>query len=665
MHASADTTVAFEERLVILTDRTFDEITFSEVSAVDAANLKDIVLGAMPPERPMTISLDRIVAGMDVDKVNVRRTDVNLAPPQIFVSESEAVLVMFLGKPRFKPVAEGHDLMFAVNTNWDVLLDSTSSKYYLLNDRSWLMTDDVAAGAWTPVSSLPKSFGKLPLDENWSDVRAAIPGESARSIPQIFVSFEPAELIVTHGKPEFEPIPGTKLMLVTNTENDLFFHMTNKKYYVLAAGRWFSASSIGGPWLIASDALPDDFKNIPEDSDAGEVLAAVPGTDQANEAVIMASIPQIATVNRTEVTVNVSYDGEPQFKPIETTKVQYAYNTPFNVFLVDGRYYCCHNGFWFVAPTPNGVWTICDSVPVAIYSIPPSSPKYNVTYVTVYESTPQTVTCGYTSGYNGATVAATGVVMFGLGMVVGAAIADDDDCCWHYHYHSCWFSYGSGAIWHSSHGGYICAGHRYGPYGGAGRWAAYNPYTGVYSRGGFAYGPRGAAGYRAAYNPSTGMAGARIGGTSPYGSWGRGIISNGDEWVRTGYRSGARGTVAGARTSEDSGVVHAQGRWGNGGTIARTDDGDVYAGKDGKVYKRSDDGWEQMNNSRRDNAGQNSSRDQNSRPKATAVQSHPPHTAGNLQREAKSRDRGERNVERSRTTRAGRERRPPSRNRTR
>lgn len=39
---------------------------------------------------------------------------------------------------------------------------------------------------------------------------------------------------------------------------------------------------------------------------------------------------------------------------------------------------------------------------------------YNVTYVKVYESTPTTVTCGYTAGYMGT---------FVLGMAVGAAIA--------------------------------------------------------------------------------------------------------------------------------------------------------------------------------------------------------------------------------------------------
>ena len=44
----------------------------------------------------------------------------------------------------------------------------------------------------------------------------------------------------------------------------------------------------------------------------------------------------------------------------------------------------------------------------------------------------------------------------------------------------------------------------YGPYGGAGGWAAYNPRTGTYARGGAVYGPYGSRGFAQAWNPRTG-----------------------------------------------------------------------------------------------------------------------------------------------------------------
>jgi hypothetical protein len=645
VRVSAETQISTTDRLVQISDRKVEQVTFPDVPAADAERLKAAIMAISPPDKAITISLDRIIAQLDVSQVKVRKVDVNLAPPKIFASEKPAVMIIFMGKPRFKPVI-GSDLMFAINTNWDVFMDPGASKYYILNGKSWLVTDNLEKGTWAATTTLPDALTKLPADNNWSDVLAAIPPVSAKDVPVVFVSYEPAELIVTRGAPEFEPLPGTKLMLVANTDSDLFFNTAEKQYYMLAAGRWFKTGALAGPWTAASTTLPDDFKNIPEDSDAAGVLAEVPGTAAANEAVIMASIPQKATVNRTEVTVNVTYDGQPQFKPIETTTVQYAYNSPYNVFLVEGKYYCCYNAVWFVSSRPTGTWAVCDSVPAAIYTIPPTSPKYNVTYVTVYESTPTTVVTGYTAGYSGQTVAATGAVMFGLGMLVGAAIEDDDDHCY-YHYNSCYVSYGCGAHYHGPSGAYVAGGAVYGPYGGAGRYAAYNPSTGVYSRGAAAYGPNGAAGYRTAYNPSTGNAGYKAGGGNAYSSWGRAGVTNGEDWARAGYKSGPNGTVGAIQGSGGAGAIHYEGKYNNGATVARNQEGDIYAGKDGNVYKKTDDGWEQQNAANR--AATQSAASSQAQTNRTAAQStaapatsarQKPQQTGNLQQEAAARTQG-------------------------
>lgn len=683
---SGATMVSKTDKLVLITDRKVENVVFPNVPAADAERLKSVIKAISPPDKAITISLERIIAQMDASQVMVRPVEVNLAPPVIVASDKPAIMVIFMGKPRFKPVP-GSDLMFAVNTNWDVFLDPGSSKYYLLNEKAWLVTENIEKGPWAATTILPAAMSKLPADDNWSDVRAAIPPKPAKDLPVIFVSKEPTELIVTQGSPEFEPISGTKLMVVVNTENDLFYHTAEKQYYLLTAGRWFKAGAVAGPWTSASASLPEDFKQIPEDSDTADVLASIPGTDAAKEAVIMASIPQKAAVSRADVTINVTYDGAPQFKPIETTTVQYAYNTPYNVFLVDGKYYCCHNAVWFVSAQPTGTWVVCDSVPKAIYTIPPTSPKYNVTYVTVYESTPTTVVTGYTAGYSGETVAATGVVMFGLGLLVGAALEDDHDDYWGYYYPPYYYSYGCAARYHGPYGGYVAGGAVYGPYGGAGRYATYNPATGVYSRGAAVYGPNGAAGIRTAYNPSTGNAGYMAGGSNAYGSWGRGGVTNGDDWVRGGYKSGPGGSIAGIQGSGGAGAIHVEDKFGNGATVARGQDGDIYAGKDGNVYKRTEDGWEQQSAANRTratpsanstqtpatrpstqpattrpstqpsttgpatqpNANRPSTQPATARPTTTpaATTREAPQQAGNLQREAAARDRGERSASRT------------------
>src|SRR5262249_41638293 len=143
---------------------------------------------------------------------------------------------------------------------------------------------------------------------------------------------------------------------------------------------------------------------------------SVPGTIEASDAVMLAQIPTTAIVNKAEVEakVKVSYDGSPQFKPIEHTTMQYASNTQDKVIKVGDLYYLCFQAVWFMSTSPTGPWKVADAVPQEIYTIPSSSPVYNVTYVTQTNATATTVESSSTGGYFG---------MFVLGMVAGACIA--------------------------------------------------------------------------------------------------------------------------------------------------------------------------------------------------------------------------------------------------
>jgi hypothetical protein len=315
--------------------------------------------------------------------------------------------------------------------------------------------------------------------------------------------------------------------------------------------------------------LPEDFAKIPDDDPAAFVKASVPGTTEAMDAVLLASIPASTVVETAKPpVVEVSYSGEPQFKAIPDTTVQYAANSTSAIFLVEGGYYCCDQGVWFCSGTANGPWTYCKSVPQAIYTIPASHPTHNVTYVTVQSSTPDTVVYNQTAGYSGEYVAANGVLMFGAGMILGAMIADDHDDHYYYPPYPMPYSYGCGARYSYAYGGYYRGAHvSYGPYGGAGAAAAYNPYTGTYSRGAYAYGPSGSASVRQAYNPYTGAraAGARV--DTAYGSAGRGAAYNPRTGtaVRGGYRSNDYGTVAGAQTNRGAGAIAWDTQQGQGG----------------------------------------------------------------------------------------------------
>ena len=146
------------------------------------------------------------------------------------------------------------------------------------------------------------------------------------------------------------------------------------------------------------------------------MLAAVPGTPQARNAVVEAQIPQTATVPRKGgPTFAAKYDGAPQFVDEPGTQLARAVNASVPVIRAGNAYYAVKTGIWFTATQPAGPWSVATSVPASIYAIPPTSPIYYATFVRIYGSTDNAVFEGYTPGYLGAYVAPGGTVVYGTG----------------------------------------------------------------------------------------------------------------------------------------------------------------------------------------------------------------------------------------------------------
>jgi hypothetical protein len=77
-------------------------------------------------------------------------------------------------------------------------------------------------------------------------------------------------------------------------------------------------------------------------------------------------------------------------------------------------------------------------------------------------------------------------------------------------------------------------------------------------------------------------------------------VRRGDDWAQTAhvqnYRQGT--TTSGIRTDGGAGAVTRTGPGDSRTTVGRTQGGDVYAGRDGNVYRRNEGGgWEQSNGS--------------------------------------------------------------------
>jgi hypothetical protein len=344
-------------------------------------------------------------------------------PPQILFRTAPSMLVLVDGEPALRPAKDAVSLWRVINTTALILQDPASKMHYLWALERWWEAQQIA-GEWKPAASASPTLEKAraalakqfdPLEGKDAEGK---PRFEPGVVPQLIVATKPTELLQSKGDPQLAPIPGTQLLYMTNSPNDIFLVLGAQTYYVLISGRWFTAKALDGPWsFVAGKSLPADFSKIPTDHPMADVLISVPGTAQAREATIANQIPQTATVQRDVQPNAVAFDGgEPQWKPIDGAPLSYAPNTAAPVIRVDPKsYYMVQNGVWFNAAAPVGPFAVATSVPAVIYSIPPSSPVHYVTYVRVYSSTPTTVFVGYTPGYYGTVMTTDGTVVYGTG----------------------------------------------------------------------------------------------------------------------------------------------------------------------------------------------------------------------------------------------------------
>lgn len=593
----AKTKVSTQERLVSFKDFQITDSAFSTMKPDDSKAIVKAIESSIP-DQERVIGLDRVMASIDVSAIKPRNTPgVKSDPPKIFVSSTPAILVNIDGDVVWSPIKD-NELKYLVNTNWDVFEHTAYKTYYLRVEQSWLKAPALE-GPWTPATDLPAAFKQLPANDNWADVMKNLPGKPfSGPRPKVFVSTAPAEMILTTGAPVYQSVKGTKLQWVSNTDSDIFRNGKDGDFYYVITGRWFKTPSLDGPWTFATLELPEDFKDIPLEHPRSRVLAAVPGTDEANEAIVLASIPETARVSKKEVKApDVAYQGEPQYQVIDPTKVSRAVNTDKDILKVGDLYYMCFQAVWFVSTTPNGPWEVATSIPKEIYEIPASSPAHHVTYVTVEaddDDTDEWVTFAYVAGYTGMMVA-YGCVVWGSGWYYPPYIGWGGYYPGYYPYPR---TYGMGAWYNPWTGAYGRAAGVYGPYGGVTAAARYNPRTGTYSRGAAAYGPYGGRAAAQAYNPRTGTYASTRQGSNVYGNWGSSYVQRGDDWARTAHTQNrvTGNTNAGIQTSRGGGAISHTGDAGRT-TVGRTGGGDVYAGHDGNVYRKGSDGsWQQWNN---------------------------------------------------------------------
>jgi hypothetical protein len=552
-----------DERLVTLETIEIPKVNFPDMDdEKKIAQLKKFLKEEIE-SWDVVMSLDRLLADLDeAEDVQYKSEQINNDPPQIYFRTSPTTLISIDGDPIIKKI-DNSNLEYVVNTPFFIVREQNKEKYYIIGGKFWYESDEIL-GIWEETEDVPSDIMKL-AEENIQEGEPDSISASITEAPALIVVTRPAELIITDGDPEYATIDGTSLLYAQNSENDIIMDINTQDHYILLAGRWFHSKTLkDGDWKFCEpENLSEDFSKIPEGSDMASVRASIPGTPEAQDALLEQSIPQTATVNRSEAKVEVTYDGNPEFKLIENTDVYYAVNTDKTVLRIQEKYYCVDDAIWFVSDNVSGPWVVSDVRPDEVDDIPASSEVYNVKYVYVYDSTPEVVVVGYYPGYTYSYVYG-GVVVYGTG----------------YWYHP-WYrtvyyprpvTWGFGVHWNPWTGWGFSFGFRYGWVG----WR-FHPHRGWWGPRGYRHGYR--HGYRRGYRHGA-RAGYRAGYRAGQRSASRNVYRNRSTGVRTGD----------VKRSQTARTTNTQAR-------ASTKPNNMYTDKKGNVYQRNNNGnWDRKSN---------------------------------------------------------------------
>ena len=194
--------------------------------------------------------------------------------PRIVVATSPSELIVTEGEPKFAALAPTK-LEYVENTTGNVLRDTSDQKLYVLVSGRFFRAPSFD-GPWEYVASdaLPKDFAAIPDDSPKENVKAAVAGTPqakealiANAIPQtaeVKISQTKIDPPKFDGEVKLAPIEGTSLKYVVNTATPII-QVSPTSWYAVQDAVWFTASSAGGPWAVAT-SVPTAIYTIPASS---------------------------------------------------------------------------------------------------------------------------------------------------------------------------------------------------------------------------------------------------------------------------------------------------------------------------------------------------------------------------------------------------------------
>ena len=193
--------------------------------------------------------------------------------PQVLYVKVPTELIVTEGKPDVVAIADTDGLGYVANT--DSPLFKLGDDWYYLTAGRWFRSSQLQQGDWTWVPELPEAFSRIPEDHPMEAVLASVPGTEQAKMAALEASLPtkkvvdreatPEVEVVYAGEPKFEPVEGTSVARAVNSGYDILEF--EGRYYLCYGGAWYVADAPTGPWSVTAD-VPSAIYEIPPDSPA-------------------------------------------------------------------------------------------------------------------------------------------------------------------------------------------------------------------------------------------------------------------------------------------------------------------------------------------------------------------------------------------------------------
>jgi hypothetical protein len=224
---------------LVVTDTRFPAGTDDVQSELSA------VLAQQSPAWNLDFSLDELQAALKTAEAeSIAAQSLNTAPPRIIYRDHPALLISIDGEPVLREI-ENSPLEAVINTPYPMIFDGRH--YYLNAAKDVWYRAGKATGPYLFEANPPKDIADMVNASEPAAIDEQPAGPiTAANAPEIVVSTEPAELIVTEGPAAFVPLVDD-LLVLQNSDDDVFMHVSSQDFYIVLAGRWYRSSSLDVP----------------------------------------------------------------------------------------------------------------------------------------------------------------------------------------------------------------------------------------------------------------------------------------------------------------------------------------------------------------------------------------------------------------------------------